>query len=78
MAADKYLTPPEQDFMLMTYNPLLEGIKNYADTAIQYGFSLLFITALPCASFFSLLSNYVKVKCNTWKLATVSGDSLVC
>ncbi len=35
---------PPQDFMLMTYDPLIEGIKNYADTAIQYGFSLLFIT----------------------------------
>ena len=70
--AGKYLSPPEQDFMLMSYDPLIEGIKNYADTAVQYGFSLLFITALPCASFFSLLSNYVKVKCNLWKLSTVS------
>jgi len=68
--AGKYLSPPEEDFMLMSYDPLIEGIKNYADTTIQYGFSLLFVTALPCASFFSLLSNYVKVKCNLWKLST--------
>ncbi len=48
------------------------GIQNYADTAIQFGFSTLFVTALPCASFFSLISNYVKTKFNLWKLSDVS------
>ena len=56
----------------MRYEPMLHSIQNYADTAIQYGFTLLFITALPCASFFSLLNNYVKVKFNAWKLVNVS------
>lgn len=66
------LTPAEKDYMLMPYNSLLMGIQNYADTAIQYGFSLLFVTALPCAAFFSLISNYVKTKFNLWKLTDVS------
>eukprot|EP01032_Pedospumella_encystans_P010538 gene10538-12308_t len=64
------LTPAEQDFMLTDYNGMLNGIENYADTAIQYGFSVLFVVALPCAAFFSLVSNYFKVKLNIWKLAT--------
>lgn len=68
----KELTPAENDYMLMQYEPMLASIQNYADTAVQYGFTLLFITALPCASFFSLLNNYVKVKVNAWKLITVS------
>lgn len=65
------LTPAEHDFMLTDYNGMLNGIENYADTAIQYGFSVLFVVALPCAAFFSLVSNYFKVKLNIWKLATV-------
>jgi anoctamin-10/anoctamin-7 len=66
------LTPAEKDYILLNYDPMIESIKNYADTAVQYGFTLLFITALPCASFFSLVNNYVKTKFNMWKLITVS------
>lgn len=72
IAEDKELSPAEVDYMLMQYQPMLQSIQNYADTAVQYGFTLLFITALPCASFFSLVNNYVKVKFNAWKLITVS------
>ena len=66
------LTPAEKDYMLMDYNSMMDGIECYADTAIQYGFSVLFVTALPCAPFFSLVSNYFKSKLNLWKLITVS------
>ncbi len=72
IADDKELSPAEKDYMLMTYSPLVQSIQNYADTAIQYGFSLLFITALPCACLCSLVSNYVKLKFQAWKLFTVS------
>lgn len=62
------LSPAEHDYMLSDYDTIIEGIQTYADSAIQYGFTMMFITALPCASFFSLLSNYIKVKFNLWKL----------
>lgn len=65
------LTPAEEDYVLINYNSMIEGITNYADLAIQYGFSVLFITALPIASFLSLVSNYVKAKVCGWKLTTV-------
>ena len=68
----KELTPPEKDYMLMEYNTIIESIQKYADVAIQYGYSMLFITALPCATFFCLISNYFKVKFSAWKLITVS------
>lgn len=67
--AEGRLTPAERQYMLINYDGLVEGINNYADTAIQYGYSLLFVTALPCAAFFSLISNYFKVKLNAWKLS---------
>ena len=56
----------------LSYISRKESIYNYADVAIQYGFSMLFVTALPIAMFFSLFSNYIKMKFNAWKLMTVS------
>ena len=50
----------------------MQSVNNYADAAVQYGFSMLFVAALPIATFFSLFSNYVKLKFNAWKLMTVS------
>lgn len=69
-----FLTPAEENFILMDYNALLENINNYADAALQYGFSTLFVTALPMAPFFSLLSNYFRVKAVAWKLSNVSSS----
>lgn len=65
------LTPPEKDYILQEANILLDSIQSFADTAIQYGFTVLFITALPIATFFSLLSNYIKVKLQLWKLVSL-------
>jgi len=53
---------------LMEYDNMIDSITNYADTAIQYGFTVLFVTALPIAAFLSLFNNYVKVKFRAWKL----------
>ena len=66
------LTPAEKDFLLIPYNGILESISAYADTAIQYGYTMLFITALPIASFCSLLNNWARVKFYLYKLFTVS------
>jgi hypothetical protein len=62
------LTPPEDDYVLMDYNIMLEGINNFADTALQFGFSCLFVTAFPVAPLFALLSNHAKMKGIAWKL----------
>lgn len=70
VAEDVELTPAENDYLLMQYDSTIESIKNYADTAVQYGYTVLFITALPCASFFSLVNNYAKLKFNYHKLFT--------
>lgn len=62
----KTLSRPEKDYMLLPYDIMAESIKDYADTAIQFGFMTLFITALPIACLFSLLSCIIKVKVNGW------------
>lgn len=55
------LTRPEEDYLL-TPAAVGDSLNNYADTAIQYGFMTLFITALPIACLFALFTNMLKVK----------------
>ena len=64
----KNLTPPEMNYALMNYNTMIEGINNYADAALQFGFSILFVTALPLAPLMSLFANWTRVKGMAWKL----------
>jgi len=66
------LTPAEEDFLLLPYDSLLESINAYADTAIQYGYALLFVTALPIATFCSLINNWARVKFYLYKLFKVA------
>jgi hypothetical protein len=64
----EHLTPPEMNYVLMNYNTMLEGINNYADAALQFGFSILFVTSLPLAPFMSLVANWARIKGMAWKL----------
>ena len=66
------LTPAELDYVLVPYNGLLDGIYNYADLAVQYGFMVLFVVALPISPALSLLNCYVKLKFLMWKQLSVS------
>ena len=50
---------------------MMDSIVIFADVAIQYGFSTLFICALPIACACSLVSNHVKVKLQAWKQLTM-------
>jgi hypothetical protein len=71
VAEDVVLTPAEKDYLLVRYDTMVESISAYADTAIQYGYTMLFITALPIASFLSLVNNWARVKFYTYKLFKV-------
>jgi hypothetical protein len=66
--AGRKLTQPEEDYILMPFSPAIENIKNYADSAVQFGFMMLFVTALPMAPFLAMLNNYAKVKFEVWKM----------
>jgi hypothetical protein len=72
IAKEKKITPAEENFMLLEYDNVIDSITNYADTAVQYGFTVLFVTALPIAAFLALGNNYMKVKIRAWKLFRVS------
>ncbi len=68
----KILSPPEMDFLLMEYDTILENVRKYSDTAIQYGYTVLFIACLPVAPLLTVFYNYLKVKFQSWKLLMVS------
>jgi anoctamin-10/anoctamin-7 len=43
-------SPAEDEFLLTPYDPIHDSIQRYSDLAIQYGFMVLFTTALPLAA----------------------------
>jgi len=53
---------------MAAYETSSEVISDYTEVAIQFGYQALFVSALPCSSFFALISNVFEVKGDAWKL----------
>jgi anoctamin-10/anoctamin-7 len=64
----KKMTSVEQEFLLEPYNGNLKIITQYAEIAIQFGYTALFASALPIASLFGFFSNWINLKATSWKL----------
>ena len=62
-----YIPPPETQFMLLESDVLNDNLEQFSDVAIQFGFTMLFVTALPISMLGTLASNYVRVKLQLWK-----------
>lgn len=62
------MTRPEKEFLLQPYDLLSSSLDDYADIAIQFGYTAMFITALPVAALFALLSNFVNIRFKGFKL----------
>lgn len=58
----------EQQFGKDDYDPISDGIQDFASIAIEYGFMTLFIPALPVASLFSFIYNYTQIRIDGSKL----------
>lgn len=65
------LTVAERDYLLMPYNSMLDGIYLYADRAVEFGFMILFVVALPISPLLSLVNCYIKLKFQMWKQLSV-------
>ena len=68
----KELSPAEVDYCLLAYDPIFTEVANYADTAGQYGYMVLFITALPIATFFSMVNSYFQLRIGQYVQTHVS------
>ena len=62
------LSPPEQEYALLGSDTLNDSINLFADAAIQFGFIVLFIVALPIAFLATLLSNFIRLRLSAWKM----------
>jgi len=74
----EHLSPPELEYALLDANVIYDSINLFVDTAIQFGYSLLFIVALPGAFMATLLSNYARVRLTAWKMTSWYQRSIPC
>lgn len=49
---------------------MVENLDGYAEQAIQFGYTAMFISALPMAATLAFISNVVNIKGMGWKLFT--------
>ena len=74
---DEKLSIAERDYFKMEFDPIFDGIANYNDTVVQYGFMMLFICALPISCFCSVVNNYFKTRINAYKVFNCSSRVVV-
>lgn len=58
----------EKSFQLAEFDPLLGTFGDYANTASQFGFTTMFVTAFPLATLLAFINNYVEIRVNAWRL----------
>lgn len=62
------LSEIERMFTLEEYHVMLGTFEDYAEMAIQFGYTTMFIAAFPLATVLSLVNNYVEIRVDGWKL----------
>ena len=53
---------------LLKYDPVDDGVEDFAEVAMQFGFLTLFVPALPVAGVFAIFFNLVQIKIDGMKL----------
>jgi hypothetical protein len=51
-----------------TYDKVLGSIDDYSQLCIQFGYLTLFVAALPFAPILALISNYLEIRVDGYKL----------
>ncbi len=64
----KIFSRAELEFTMAPFDSSAEVITDYMEISIQFGYQVLFVSALPCSSFAALISNVIEVKGDSWKL----------
>lgn len=61
-------SPIEEQYILAEYDILRGTMKDYASMVMQYGFTVLFVGAFPLAPTLALVSGYIRIRIDGWKL----------
>ncbi len=64
----RVISRPELEYLLQTNDSVVRSINSYMNIAIQFGYMVLFITALPYAPIFVFISNIVTLQCDVWSI----------
>eukprot|EP01035_Chromulina_nebulosa_P017170 gene17170-22686_t len=62
------LTEVETQFLQQDYDMVLGTFQDFADLVIQFAYATMFISAFPLATVMALVSNYVALRIDAWKL----------
>lgn len=65
------LSLPERQYLLQEYDVGMNVLKEYAETAVQFGLMTVFISALPIATLIAFIYNAFEIKLDAWKLLKV-------
>jgi len=65
---ERLVTRPEKEFMLEEYAQPQDTIGDYAEVAVSFGYTALFVSALPIAAACFMLFNIAQIKGDGWKL----------
>jgi anoctamin-10/anoctamin-7 len=58
----------EKTFTMTVYDVMLGTFDDYAEMAIQFGYTTMFVAAFPLATVLSFINNYVEIRVDGWKL----------
>eukprot|EP00607_Mallomonas_marina_P002350 CAMPEP_0182425280 /NCGR_PEP_ID=MMETSP1167-20130531/11642_1 /TAXON_ID=2988 /ORGANISM="Mallomonas Sp, Strain CCMP3275" /LENGTH=733 /DNA_ID=CAMNT_0024605807 /DNA_START=65 /DNA_END=2266 /DNA_ORIENTATION=- len=67
----RQLPRPEQEELRASYSPVKDSIADNAEVVIQFGYMMLFVTALPLAATASAIFGYLQFKTDGYKLLRI-------
>lgn len=62
------LSEVEKSYLMPAYDVMLGTFDDFAEMAIQFGYTTMFVAAFPLATVLSLVNNYVEIRVDAWKL----------
>lgn len=62
------ISRPEKEMLLDPYDVINNSLSDYSEIAVQFGYTSMFITALPIAAVFSLFCNVCEIRGDGWKI----------
>lgn len=69
---NKPVSKPEKQYNMEVYDKIKGSVDDYAELAVQFGYMTFFIAALPIATFVALVSNYIEIRTDAFKLLTAT------
>ena len=66
------ISPAERELELDEYHHMLGTFGDYRDLVLIYGYTVLFVAALPLAPMLALINAYAQIRVDAWNISVVS------